>query len=70
MEDWQKEVNQEFFEMVILKIKENGIYAYPAAQQIYTVRNGKLYGTKEAIEIIKDITPIAFHSKLVVETEH
>lgn len=70
MEDWQKEKNQEFFEMIIRNTKDGGTYVYPSAHQIYTIKSGKIVGTATGIEAIKEITPKAFHNKLEVETEH
>ena len=67
MEKFKKEANKAFFEKVIMMTEEGGAYGYPAARQKYTVRGGKLYGTKEGVEILKEITPKSFHKNIKLE---
>ncbi len=62
MEDYKKEANAEFFKKIIEVTVEGGVYVYPATNQTYTIVGGIMYGTKEGVKIIKDITPKAFHN--------
>ena len=69
MEDYKKEANAEFFKKVIELTAEGGTYVYPAQQQFYTVVGGVLYGTKEGVKILKEITPKSFHKNIKVLEE-
>ena len=69
MEKYKKEANAAFFRKIIKVTTEGGTYIYPARDQTYTVVGGILYGTKEGIEILKEITPKSFHATLKVMKE-
>ena len=69
MEDYKKQANAEFFKKIIEITAEGGTYIYPAREQTYTVVGGILYGTKEGVEILKEITPKSFHPTLKVRKE-
>ena len=63
----QKQANVDFFQMIINHMNEDGIYTWPDAKENYTMKNGKLIGSKTAIRKMKEITLPSFHSKLIVK---
>lgn len=69
MEDYKKEANAKFFREVIKLTAEGGVYGYPAANQTYTIVGGCMYGTKEGVKIIKEITPKSFHPYIKEQPE-
>lgn len=60
----QKKVNQRFFEMIIRYLPENGIYMWPDISEVFSVKNGQMLGSQRGINMVKNITPKEFHSKL------
>lgn len=69
MEDYKKEANEEFFRMIILTVRDGGTYVYPAVNEMYTILNGVMYGTKEGVKAIKEITPESFHPYIKEQPE-
>lgn len=69
MEEYKKQANAEFFKKIIEVTTEGGTYGYPATGEMYTVMNGCLYGTERGVQILKDITPKPFHSKIKLKIE-
>jgi hypothetical protein len=67
MTNYQKKVNQRFFEKMIEFLGENCIYFWPQELEFYTVHSGCFVGTKKAINKIKGITPIEFHNRLRIK---
>lgn len=69
MEEYKKQANADFFKKIIELTAEGGTYVYPAQQQIYTVVGGILYGTKEGVKLLKEITPKSFHWRIKEQLE-
>ena len=64
----QKQKNAKFFSTVLSMTKEGGIYAFPAEQEIYTVKGRKFYGSKRGVRVMKEITPKTFHKNILIKT--
>ena len=62
----QKQSNVNFFKQVINSVKEGGSYIYPAIFEVFTIKEGKMFGTAKGVKAIKKITTSKFHS-LVIE---
>jgi hypothetical protein len=60
----QKKENQRFFEMIISCTKENGIYIWSDFSEVFTIKNNQMLGSQRGINMVKNITPKEFHSKL------
>ena len=69
MKEEHKKENEKFFRKIIEMTAEGGIYGYPLTGQVYTVMNGCLYGTKEGVKILKEITPKSFHANIKEQPE-
>jgi hypothetical protein len=60
----QKKENQRFFEMIISSTKKNGIYIWSDFSEVFTIKNNQMLGSQRGINMVKNITPKEFHSKL------
>ncbi len=60
----QKKENQRFFEMIIRCTPENGIYIWSDISEVFTIKNGQMLGSQRGTNMVKNITPKEFHSKL------
>ena len=60
----QKQQNEKFFQSVIRMTKDGGFYLWPATGNVYTIRNGKMLGSRLAIQELNDIVTSTFHSNL------
>lgn len=67
MTNSQKLENEKYFTMVIYSLKEGGIYIWPDANESYTIKGGKLIGSKTAIRKMKEITTPSFHNNLIIK---
>jgi hypothetical protein len=67
MTNSQKLENEKHFTMVIYFSKEGGTYIWPDANESYTIKGGKLIGSKTAIRKMKEITTPAFHNNLIIK---
>lgn len=56
----QIEANEAFFTSLIKLIHEGGNYGWPAIQEIFTVRNGKLCGSERGLASAKAIVSEQF----------
>ena len=65
LELWQKKENDRYFTQIIEKLAD--LYAWKDKGFVYRVKNGKLIGTKQGIEAIKEITTKGFHKKLAIK---
>jgi len=64
---FMKMKNAQFFETVLELLEEGGRYRWPDTGHSFIKIRGKLVGSKEAIEAIKEITPSSFHDRLELE---
>jgi hypothetical protein len=60
----QKKENQRFFEMIISSTKKNGIFIWSDFSEVFIIKNGQMLGSQRGINMVKNITPKEFHSKL------
>jgi len=58
--------NEKFFKAIIRHTKDGGNYIWPDQREIYIIKDGKMIGSKFAIEKLKNITTEDFHNFLVV----
>jgi hypothetical protein len=65
MKDYKKRANTYWFEKIISSLHEGGVYFWPDANENFTMKEGKFYGSKLAIRKIKSITSTSFHEKLI-----
>jgi hypothetical protein len=68
MNVYQKKENQRFIEMIIRCTPENGIYIWPDILEVFTFKNGQMLGSQRGINMVKNITPKEFHSKLRIQS--
>jgi hypothetical protein len=68
MTNYQKKVNQRFFEKMIflLRNNKNNVYFWPNELESYRIVDGCLIGSRRGIKKIKNITPNEFHNKLKI----
>jgi hypothetical protein len=68
MTNYQKKVNQRFFEKMIILLghNKNNIYFWHDELESYRIVDGCLVGSSRGINKIKNITPNEFHSKLII----
>jgi hypothetical protein len=67
MTNSQKLENEKYFTMVIYSLKEGGNYIWPNGNETYTMKGGKLIGSKTGIRKIKEVTTPAFHKNLIIK---
>jgi len=67
MTNSQKLENEKYFTRVIALMNEGGTYIWPDANESYTIKGGKLIGSKTAIRKMKEITTPAFHNNLIIK---
>lgn len=60
LNDYQKKENEKFFIQVINTLRDGGIYAYPAIQEIFHKKGNKLTCNKKAYNHIKEIVTQEF----------
>ena len=60
----QKIANSDFFNKIISMTNDGGMYIWPNANEIYTVKAGKFYGTPRGVKKMKKNTPKAFHKNI------
>lgn len=56
----QKNANMRFFREVFAKLREDGLYIWPAEQQVYIKRNDVMECDRQAYNIMKEHVPRLF----------
>lgn len=64
MKEEHKRANEQYFRNVLSLSAENGVYTYPHIAEVYTVKGGVFYGTKNGVKRMKEITPKDFHKHI------
>ena len=62
----QKTVNMRFFREVFTKLKDGGMYIWPAEQQVFVKKNDKMECNREAYNIMKQHVPHFFMHRFKV----
>jgi hypothetical protein len=60
----QKQANANFFNRYLSMTNDGGTYIWPDANEIYTVKAGKFYGTPRGVKKMMKHTPKAFHKNI------
>ena len=66
MTKFQKKENTKFFQQTIRTLNEEGVYMWPAAAEVFTMREGKFYGTERGVKQMRKATVANFHSSVIV----
>lgn len=64
MNNAQKRANAQYFQMMLMLTRNGGQYVWPDANESFTVKNGKFYGTPRGAKKMKKITPKSFHKNI------
>jgi len=67
LQSYQFQANEDYINQMINTTNEGGSWIWPDAGEVYTIKQGKIFGKKHAIKKIMRITRKPFHSKLVVK---
>ena len=60
----EKRANAQYFQKIIEVSAK--YYMWKDLGELFIVKDGKLYGTQSGVDACKEITPISFHNKFVV----
>ena len=67
MTNGQKQVNAQYFQMILQMTKDGGTYIWPDAMESFTVKGGCFRGTSRGVKKMKEITPKSFHNNIKVK---
>ena len=66
MTKFQKKENTKFFQQTLRTLNEGGSYLWPAIGEVFTMKEGKFFGTEKGVKQMRKVTVAKFHSSVIV----
>jgi hypothetical protein len=67
MEQYMIDANEQFFRNILHYLKDDGVWGWPGAMEMFRKQDGKLAGSHQALRKVKMIVSEKFYKEFFVE---